>query len=78
MSSIRIGPPRRSSGIVRARAWYGVGLGNYPAGNLFMILRRNLPIRYRAVGARFSISHRATGVIFKNKQGLFFLGEIGE
>ena len=58
---------RRSRGIVRARAWYGVDLGGYSPKNRFMILRRNLPRAYRASGPRFSIFSWTPGVIFKNK-----------
>ena len=60
---------RRIHGIVRARAWYGAGLGDYSSGDLFMILRRNLSRAYRASGALFSIT--PVRPEFSKKHGIF-------
>ena len=65
---------RRSPGIVRARAWYGAGLGDYSPNDLLMILRRNFPRGYRGSGARFAIFPRTPGIIFKNKKKINIVG----
>ena len=70
---------RRIRGIVRARAVYGVGMGDYSTGDLFRILRHNLPRAYRASGARFSISPGRPELSLKIKtKNIPPVGEIGE